>query len=122
MIRLDSHRGTKIAPQSIYNLKTGVHVMTVEKKYVYVVSREHYHFPPHENDMVASTPLLVFPKWTEAAAYAHGLAQDYGWKYDEQAVVKGHGATSMKEYRVWVDSTNPHHDRFVWVVRKTELK
>lgn len=98
-----------------------------KQSYVHVVSREHYHFPPNDNDMVASTALFVSSSREYAETQAHTLARDFMRKWNkgnpEDYAVKEHGA-GTKEYRVWVDSKtqNPNMDRFVWVVRTVELR
>lgn len=97
----------------------------------YVVVLEHYHFPPHETDMVAATPLFVVPDTPESADYAriqaHRFASEHAKKYTVsdtvKAEVKEHRTSGgSEEYRVWCDSTHPHCDQFVWVVRRVEFR
>lgn len=93
----------------------------IKRKVVYVVLREHYHSPPNDPDMVAATPIYVYPGHDtgriDGKRLAKKLAQEHCSRFGGE--VKEH-TTSNKEYRVWVDSPNEHCARFVYVVRETE--
>ena len=120
-----STRGNWFTP-GVLNLPTFATkepTMTAKKKFTYVVSREHYHFPPNDSDMVASTPLFVTKDWFFAITEAYKFARER-FKNDTTDSLKEYdNASSLnREYRVWIDSTNPNHDRFVWVVRQTEVR
>jgi hypothetical protein len=89
----------------------------------YVVTREHYHYPPNDSDMVAATPIRVYPfapgQQVAACVYAHQLATEQQKKFTGE--VKEFQANSGRgEYRVWLDSSNVDADKFVYVVREVE--
>lgn len=94
----------------------------VKRKVVYVLSQEHYHFPPNDSDMVASTPIEVRAGTDtgriDLKTKAKKLAEKHATRFD--GYVKEYQSTNGHEYRVWVDSPSPHCDKFVWVVRETE--
>lgn len=103
--------------------------MPPPKKLCYVVTQEHYHYPPNESDMVAQRPVRVYKGTDELREVAMRHAHDLAVGHRDRAGVgtvkdHGHAVTPADEYRVWVDfpkDANPFMtDKFVWVVRKTE--
>lgn len=93
---------------------------SVRRKIVYVLSREHYHFPPNDSDMVAATPIEV-QAGTDTGRInlkvkTKKLAQEQCSKFGGE--VKEH--TAHIEHRVWLDSPNQNADKFVYVVREVE--
>lgn len=93
-----------------------------EKVWCYVLTQEHYHFPPNDNDMVAATPRIVVVNTPESHEYikiqAHRMARELMEKFSGE--IKEF--QSLSEYRVWVDSPNSNCDKFVYVVRKVEYR
>jgi hypothetical protein len=88
---------------------------------VYVLSQEHYHFPPNDSDMVAATPREVYTDYNLACVEAHREASRQAVKY-ELGEVKEYMQTN-REYRCWVESSSAvKPDGFVWVVRATKFK
>lgn len=91
-------------------------------KQVYVLTREHYHFPPNDTDMVGATPIGVYAgtdtSRIRAQIEAHKLAQEHCTKFGgEIKIYKGEGREC---FRVWVNSLSEHCDKFIWVVRRVD--
>lgn len=122
--------------------QTGVTKVEHDKKYLYVLSQEHYHFPPNHSDMVAATPREIYKDFNAGRVYAHRMASEHAKRYNHATkLLNADGKTveepdicevrefnSQNEYRVWVDwvegytPVNDLRDRFVWVVRRVEFK
>ncbi len=91
-------------------------------KVVYVLSREHYHFPPNDSDIVAATPIEVHEGsdigYNYLTVKANKLAREQCAKFGGE--VKEFTSPSRVEYRTWNDSPSPHADKFVYVVRRVD--
>lgn len=109
--------------------------MSKSPKFAYVLTEEHYHFPPNDSSMVAATAkyaTLDKPGSADAMkvkAYQFANHQkNRNSKVEGDIVIREYIGTGvdggLMEYRVWCDvdeDVYPHFDKFVWIVRRVEL-
>lgn len=101
--------------------------MAKQKKYVYVISQEHYTGDKDSQTaslMLGCRPILVRKDSGQAVAYAKNEATMY-WNRFETGNVKDYTDNlrngDLWEYRVWIDNRHMHAEHFVWVVRRVEI-